>query len=443
MSAQALLAGLGRNLAGGVRLALWPGASWRDFRAGPADYATLVAFNALAWFAAATLRTVGDVQLDASAIAIYLGTVPIVLGCGMLVAYLYGHARLGLLVAVALSASDVVVEVAGLVLVALPLAGLAQKLAFLVFFAWVWAIALRAVAVCTQARGPALWRGAAVVSALGAIMMFGYPRAEPWVTAPGEPAPGPALADEALFHAQGAVVERALDEIAEGRAGTPEFYFVGFAPDGTQESNAREMRKAKAAFESRYAAAGRAIALVSNEASLAEFPIATATNLRRSLATVAERMNADEDVLLLYLSARGDPRFDLAAWLPPLEQAPLNPTALARVLHESGIRWKVVVVSACFAGGFIEPLKDPYTLVIASSPDDRATPGCEGGRDAGGFGEAFFGEGLGATRDLAGAFEHARARIAERAKAAGRAGSDPQLWAGEQIAAKLAVLAAR
>lgn len=443
MSAKALLAGLGRNLLAGVRLALLPGSSWRDFRAGPADYALLVAFNALAWFAAATLRAVGEVQLDGSAIAIYLGTVPIVLGCGMLVAHLYGEARLGLLVAVALSASDVVVEGAGLLLAAVPLAGEWQKLAFLAFFAWVWAIALRAVAVCTGARGRGLWRGAALVSVLGATMMFAYPRAEPWVTAPGEPPPGPALADEALFHAQGALAERVLDEVVEGEAGVPEFYFVGFAPDGTREADLPEMRHAKAAFAARFDAAGRSIALVSNEASLAEFPIATTTNLRRSLATVAGRMNADEDVLFLYIAARGDSRFDLATWLPPLEQAPLNPTALARILHESGIRWKVVVISACYAGGFIEPLRDPFTLVIASSPADRAPPGCEGGRDAGGFGEAFFREGLGATRDLVAAFERARTLIASREKAEGRPPSDPQLWAGEQVAAKLAALAAR
>ena len=439
MSAKGLLAGLGRNLLAGVRLALLPGSSWRDFRASPADYAMLVAFNALAWFAAATLRAVGEVQFDVSAFAIYLGTVPIVLGCGFLVAHLYDHARLGLLVAVALSASDAVVEAGGLVLAALPISGVPQQLAFLAFFAWVWAIALRAVAVCTGAQGRALWRGAVLVSVLGATMMFAYPRAEPWVTAPGEPPSGPALADEALFHAQGAVVERALGEIAEGRAGTPEFYFVGFAPDGTQESNAREMRKARAAFESRFGAAGRSIALVSNEASLGEFPIATATNLRRALATVAERMNADEDVLFLHVSARGDARFDLAAWLPPLEQAPINPTALARMLHDSGMRWKVVVVSACHAGGFIEPLKDPYTLVIASSPADGAPAGCDGG----GFDEAFFQDGLGTARDLVAAFEHARTRLADRAREKGGAASDPQLWAGDRIAAKLATMPAR
>lgn len=439
MSAQALLAGLGRNLLGGVRLALLPGSSWRDFRAGPADYATLVAFNALAWFAAATLRAAGDVQFEASAVAIYLGTVPIVLGCGTLVAHLYGHARLGLLVAVALSASDAVVEAGGLALAALPVSGALQKFAFLAFFAWVWGIALRAVAVSTGARGRALWRGAVLVSVLGATMMFAYPRAEPWVTAPGEPAPGPALAEEALFHAQGALVERALDEIAKGRDGVPEIYFVGFAPDGSRDAYLREMRGVKAAVESRFGAAGRSIALVSNEASLAEFPVATATNLRRALATVGGRMNADEDVLLLYLAARGDARFDLAAWMPPLEQAPLNPTALARALHESGVRWKVVVVSACHAGGFIEPLKDPYTIVIAASAADRAPSGCEGGR----FGEAFFRDGLGASPDLMAAFEHARARIAEREKGEGRPPSDPQLWAGEKIAARLADLATR
>lgn len=443
LAVRAALGGLGRNLLGGARLALLPGASWRDFRAHPADYAALVLFNLLVWFAAATLRAEGDVQIEPSAFAIYLGTVPVVLACGFLVAQLCGHARIGLLVAVALSSSDALVEVAGLALAYAPLPGVVQAVAFVLFFGWVWAIALRAVRVCTGARGREFWRAAALITALGAVMTFAYPRAEPWVTAAGELAPGPALAEESLFHAQGALAERAFAAIAAGREGVPELYFVGFAPDGAQGVFLREMRAVKAAVESRLEAAGRAVALVSNEASLAEFPIATATNLRRALARVAERMNVGEDVLFLYVSARGDPRFDLAAWQPPLAQAPVNPTALARMLHDSGIRWKVVVVSACHAGGFVEALKDPYTLVIAAAAAERRSFDCGGEGDYTAFGEAFFRDALGETRDLLAAFERARARIAAREQAEGRAPSEPQLWAGERIAQKLAELGER
>lgn len=442
MNARELLRGLGRNLWAGLRLALLPGVRWSGFRATPGDYATLVAFNLVAWFTSATLRASGEVQLDSAAFAVYLGTVPLVLGCGYLVAHAYGQPRSGLLVAVALSASDAIVEVAGLAFGALPLSGGMRTAGFALFFLWVWAIAMRAVAVCTGARGRGLVRGALIVTCLGAFMTFVYPRSDPWLAAPGEAQAPPALADEKLFHAQGEVVAGALQAIAPGHDGVPEAYFVGFAPDGSDDAFLHEARAAKERFEASFGAAGRSIALVSNEASLRELPLATVTNLRRALGRVAERMNADEDVLFLYVAARGDRRFDLSAWMPPLVQPPVNPTVLARLLQDTGIRWRVVVVSACYAGGFIEPLKDPYTLVIAAAASDRASFDCEGGPELTPFGEALR-DGLGGEGDLFAAFERAKARIAAREAAEGKPPSSPQLWAGDRIAAKLAALGAR
>lgn len=442
MSGARLAANLARNLLGGARLALWPGASWRDFRAGPADYAALVGFNLLAWFVGATLRASGDVRLELSAFAIYLGTVPLVLGCALLVARTTGHPSLGLLLAVALSASDLVVEFASYGLSVLPLPDVARLAAFALFFAWIWAISLRAIVLCTGARGWERLRAFAIVTVVGVALVLGYPRSEPWVAAPGEAGPGPALADEKRFHAQGDLAAAALASVQAGRAGVPELYFVGFAPDGSQDVFLNEMRYVKPRIEARYGAAGRAVALVSNEASLEEFPVATVTNLRRVLGRVAERMNADEDVLMLFVSAHGDRRHDLSAWQPPLEQPPVNPTVLARLLHESGIKWKVIVVSACYAGGFIEPLRDAQTLVIASAAADRQSFGCENGREFTWFGEAFFREGLEANLDLAAAFRLASERVAAREKADGKLASLPQIWTGEQIGAKLADLIA-
>jgi Peptidase C13 family len=41
------------------------------------------------------------------------------------------------------------------------------------------------------------------------------------------------------------------------------------------------------------------------------------------------------------------------------------------LLKKSGIRWKVVVISACYGGGFIDPVKDDTTLVITATRHDR------------------------------------------------------------------------
>jgi hypothetical protein len=83
-------------------------------------------------------------------------------------------------------------------------------------------------------------------------------------------------------------------------------------------------------------------------------------------------MNADEDVLYLFLWADADPEHRLAAWQPPLELAPLTPTALARMLQDAAIRWRVVVVSGCNSDGYREPLRDENTAVITAGCEPRS-----------------------------------------------------------------------
>ena len=197
------------------------------------------------------------------------------------------------------------------------------------------------------------------------------------------------------------------------------------------------MRFVKQQFDGRFGAAGRSIVLASSSDALEEFPIGSATNLARSLSRVGEAMNADEDVLFLLLSAHGDREHRLSAWQPPLELAPLTPTALARMLQDSGIKWRVIVVSACFAGGYLEPLRDDNTLVIAASAADRHSFGCETGRDSTYFGQAYFRTALEKTRSFIDAFDISRKLVDEQEKKEGLQPSQPQMWAGAAIAARL------
>jgi len=228
--------------------------------------------------------------------------------------------------------------------------------------------------------------------------------------------------------------------LSPGTPGETELYFVGFAPDGSQDVFLREMRFVKRLIEERFAAKGRSIVLANGEGALEEFPVASVTSLRKALDRVGARMNADEDVLLLYLSAHGDERFELSAQQPPLALAALGPTSLARMLQDSGVRWKVVIVSACHSGGFIELLQDAGTLIITAARADRKSFGCEHGRDFTYFGRAYFAEGLARTRSFAAAFERARELVAKQEKAEGLEPSEPQLWAGEAIAERLRAL---
>ncbi len=428
--------GLARNLAAGARMALFLPVRPHHFRVSPVDYAVLLALNFAVWVAAAMLRTGLEGEFDPLAIPVYLSTVALVLAAAMLLSLVYRTPERLLLFAVALSAGDPVFELAGLALPGLGAAlGHAGAL-FIAFLFWTWLASLRVALVCGGWQRPQAYQAALAISVMIAAAFFLLPRTEVW-SPPQESAPAPALTGERLFHRQGELIERHLAALETGKPGVPEVYFVGFAPDGSQDVFLNEMRFVKALFHESLGSAGRSIALASSETALDELPIASVTNLERALARVGERMNPEEDVLFLYLSAHGDRQHRLSVSQPPLELSPLTPTGLARMLERTAVKWRVIVVSACYAGGFIEPLRDDNTVVIAAAAPDRTSFGCEPGRDFTYFGEAYFREALAKTRSFIAAFEAAKEIVAKREALERLEPSRPQMWAGAAIRERL------
>ena len=430
------LSGLVRNISAGTRLALCLPVRWLHFRATPGQFALLVAFNLSVWMISHSLQAAGG-TLNPTAIAFYLAQIPLLLLACLAIASIVGNPSLIVLLAVALSASDLAFELVSVAMVGALTTPGAQFLGWIGLLTWGWIVAVRAVAVCTGATRRQLLASGSVIAGLMALTFFIIPRAELWV-APSQAAAHSPLSTEAAFHAQGELIERQLAAVEAGKPGTPELFFLGFAPDGSQDVFLREMRSVKSIVEREFNAAPRSVALVSNSATLEQYPIATATNLRRALARFGAQMNHEEDVLLLYVTAHGDQGFGLSANAPPLDLAPLNPTVLARALNDAGIRWRVLVISACYSGGFIEPLKDDNTLVITSAAADRQSFGCETGNEWTYFGEAYFNLALPKTKSFTEAFALASDAVAKRETSEKLIPpSNPQMFVGRAIAEKL------
>jgi len=438
---ESILGGLMRNVSAGTRLALFMPVRWLQFRATPGQYTLLLAFNFLAWVVSASLQSNGG-TLNASAIALYLAQIPLVLVASLAIATLVRNPSLIVLLAVALSASDLAFELASVAILGTQTSPAAQLASWLALVFWGWLVAVRAVAICTGAAWRQLAASGAVIAGMMMFSLFVLPRAELW-EAPRQASAPSALAGESVFHAQGELIERDLAAVEAGRPGVTELYFLGFAPDGSQDVFLREMRSVKKMVDRDFGAATRSVTLVSNAATLEQYPIATATNLRRSLARIGKQMNTDEDVLFVYVTAHGDQGFGLSAHAPPLDLAPLNPTVLARALNDAGIKWRVLVISACYSGGFIEPLKDDNTLIITASAADRQSFGCETGNDWTHFGDAYFGKALPQAKSFIAAFPIAAEAVTKREIAEKLSPpSNPQMFAGRAIAEKLQSLPA-
>lgn len=429
------LSSLLKNVVAGARLAFFLPVRAHHFRASAMDFTLLAILSFALWVltAAATLGFEGE--FEPASIPVYMAGLLLVLAAAMLIARVFGTAEL-LLFAVAFYALEPVFSLVILALMVTELALWAPLPVFYAVLGWFWIACLRAVAVCAGTRRPQFLVAAMLATAMIAADVAVLPETEPWkAVEEGEPAPPP-LASERLFHLQGELIERSLGAIQRGQAGTPELYFVGFAPDASQDVFVKEMRFVKRLFDERLGAAGRSIALASSYDALEEFPIASVTNLGRALKRVGEAMN-DEDVLFLFLTAHGDRAHRLSASQPPLDLAHVTPTSLGRLLQDSGIKWRVIVVSACYSGGYIEPLRDANTVVITAAAPDRTSFGCEPGRDFTYFGQAFFRDALAKTRSFPKAFDLAKDIVTQQETSEKLTPSMPQIWVGAAIAERL------
>lgn len=247
----------------------------------------------------------------------------------------------------------------------------------------------------------------------------------------------PAIDAERVLYAQPAGIDAAVAALLPGRPGTTDLYFVGFAGDGTQDVFMREVDSAQELFDRRFGTAGRSIALINNAETLDSAPVASATNLGELLVGVGERMNRDEDVLFLFLTAHGSSDPELSVYFPPLPLNPIAPADLAAMLDRARIRWRVVVVSACYSGGFVDALADEHSLVIAAAAPDRESFGCSHEADFTYFGGAYFRDELSVVDSFTAAFEGARERIAALEESDGLEPSYPQMALGRAMARKL------
>ncbi len=257
---------------------------------------------------------------------------------------------------------------------------------------------------------------------------------------PGEAVGGfDAISPEQVLYAQPQRMDEALARLAPQRPGVVDLYVVAFAGDGTESVFRNEVEHVERLFSRRFDAAGRVLTLINHPATLQTVPLATLTNLTWAIDGVAAVMDPDEDILLVFVTSHGSEDHDLQVDLPPLPLDAIGPEELADALDATPRpRWRVVIVSACYSGGFVDALRDEDTLVITAARADRTSFGCGADADITYFGRAFLDEALNRTNSLSEAFEFAREAIAQRERAEGiETPSEPQIATTPTIEAQL------
>ncbi|QIO05172.1 C13 family peptidase [Acinetobacter shaoyimingii] len=242
----------------------------------------------------------------------------------------------------------------------------------------------------------------------------------------------PPTISEQAFYSQSRLLNHALEQIQFGEYSDTHWYFMGVAGVSYQDVFKLEIERIKEQFDTRFGTFGRSIELINNPSTMVEKPLASKTSMQMALQRIGSQMNRESDVLFLYMTSHGLPnQFELEN--DPINLDDIDPKWLRNTLDKSGIRWKVIVISACYSGSFIPALQSPDTLIITASAADRSSFGCSSESDYTYFGRAFFDQAMRENSSLRASFEDAAMTVAKWEDAQGFEPSEPQWVIGKNI----------
>lgn len=223
--------------------------------------------------------------------------------------------------------------------------------------------------------------------------------------------------------------------ILRGNPQRSDIYFISFAGDSKQDVFMKEALYAQNLFDQKFQTKHRSVALVNNRKTTAEHLVASNVNLERTLKIMGRKMDQD-DVLYLYFTSHGSREHQLHIDFPPHTVKDFGAREIRRMLDEANIKWRVIVVSACYAGGFIEPLKTDYSVIATAADANNTSFGCADDREFTYYGEAIFKRQMSRGVGIIKALDNARGIVRNMEAQQSLKPSNPQLWIGYQARQK-------
>jgi hypothetical protein len=439
-----------RNLRSGLRMALLRRVDSDGLRAAAGDLAFLAVTDLVLNLIVSFLLVGAGGEFNYPAFPSFFFHLPLMLLCGLLAGRLLDRRELVTLLPVALISLSIPIELCHGALEGMShlhrLAWLERYLNAPHYYRFFWWWTAAATLFLVRLGQVKLSRSIALMLLFPVLVVFPltlFPRGDLWVGGEEQSESGELRLTEEVLAAQSRLLDKQLAGLLPGGKSGPVLYFVGFAGDATQDVFMRELTAVERLMSERFGAAGRTVTLVNNPRTATSLPFATATNLDRTLERVGRVMNRDEDILFLFLTSHGTPEHVLAVENGPLELDGLTPEMVRRMLKKSGATWKVLVVSACYAGGFVEPLKNDHTLIITAADATHESFGCSSGEKFTWFGKAYFDEAMRGSYSFTTAFNRARETIRKWEAEQGETPSNPQIWIGQEMERKLVQLEKR
>lgn len=191
----------------------------------------------------------------------------------------------------------------------------------------------------------------------------------------------------------------ALTGLEPQRSGTVDAYVITIALD-SDPVFAREAREAGRVLASRYDATGRTLTLAGPDGVRDDLPRGSIDSLLLSIAHIAEVMDTEEDVLVLYTTSHGN-KLGLAYHYGDSGYGILSPARLAGALEEVGIDRRILIISACYSGVFVPALASADTAILTAAASERNSFGCEAENDWTFYGDALINRAMRQPQELA------------------------------------------
>jgi hypothetical protein len=239
--------------------------------------------------------------------------------------------------------------------------------------------------------------------------------------------------------AQPALLDAALAQLAPQVKGKTEIYALGIAGSSDQDVFSKELNGGLERLSRVFSLDGRVVRLSNQVDTAASVPAASRQNFAAAVRTVAQVMDRDDDVLLLFMTSHGS-NDGVSLSLAGAFYADLSPGDVAAVLEREGIKNRIVIVSACYSGVFLKTLANEHSIILTAADDSHPSFGCSNGRDWTYFGDAFFNRSLHPGGTIEDAFLDAKVAIAQWEVRDGLTPSNPQGFFGQALMDKLAPL---
>jgi Peptidase C13 family len=212
---------------------------------------------------------------------------------------------------------------------------------------------------------------------------------------------------------QSGLLNKILERVPQNR-GTdekPQAFFIAAALSSAANVFGNETRLAQGIFDKRWNTANYSISLINDKSSVNKVPLASIPNLNTTIQP---------------------PNHRLEVTVPGVKGVGLTPLAVKNTLDRAKVKWRVVIVSACYSGGFIEALKDPNTLIMTASDANNTSFGCGHLDRYTYFGDAFYTNAFQGKPEIEDSFKRANASIsALEKKCQFLTPSNPQLFIGD------------